>query len=85
MVKKKAKTRTKSQKSPAWFIRVRGSYLPNSWQGWALYVPFITYLLTALGFALNRQDTITEVVMAVFPQWVAAAVVMTYIAAHNTK
>ncbi len=31
---------TASRKKGAWFMKLRGSYLPVSWQGWLSYVPF---------------------------------------------
>lgn len=74
----------KKIKSKKWFIKVRGSYLPNSWQGWLLYVPFMAFLIFVLVFAFKTQDTITETVFVIFPQWVAAAVVMTWIAARKS-
>ncbi len=33
----------KKTKKGKWFSPVRKSYLPCSWQGWVLYVPFIWF------------------------------------------
>jgi hypothetical protein len=72
------------KKSSKWFIKVRGSYLPNSWQAWALYVPFVGFLLTVLFAAVRTQDSVSYMFYMIFPQWVAAAVVMTWIAAQRS-
>jgi len=80
-----AKKLSKKTKKDSWFIAVRGSYLPQSWQGWALYVPFVTFLLTVMQAAMRNQHSASDVFYAVFPQWVAAAVVMTWIAKLKSK
>lgn len=73
-------TKPKKRKKSIWFIAVRGSYLPNSWQAWVLYVPFVAFLLTVLAAAIQNEHSVSDVCYAVFPQWVCAAVVMTWIA-----
>ncbi len=74
-----------SKHNKAWFIKVRGSYLPNSWQGWLTYIPFTGFLLTVLVAALRHEHSVSDVFYAIFPQWVAAAVVMTWLAMHKSK
>lgn len=68
-----------------WFYKIRGSYLPASWQGWALYVPYIAFLYASLQYAFVNNDGVLEVFFAVFPQWVAAAAVMTWLATIHSK
>lgn len=75
----------KSVKNKPWFYAVRGSYLPNSWQGWVLYVPFTTFLIISMQYANKNQDSFSGIFYAVFPQWVAAAVVMTWLAKLKSK
>lgn len=72
------------KKSDKWFIKVRGSYLPNSWQAWALYVPFVTFLFTVMCAAIRNEHSASDMFYAIFPQWVAAAVVMTWIASQKS-
>lgn len=67
-----------------WFVKVRGSYLPNSWQAWLLYVPFVSFLLTVLIAAVRTEHSASDMFYAIFPQWVAAAVVMTWIASQKS-
>jgi hypothetical protein len=73
-----------SKKSPKWFIKVRGSYLPNSWQGWLTYVPFVIFLVTVLQAAARTQHSVSDMLYMAFPQWVAAAVVMTWLASRKS-
>lgn len=76
-----AKKKTKSNK---WFIKVRGSYLPNSWQAWLTYIPFVGFLITVLVVAVHTEQSAGDAFYAIFPQWVAAAVVMTWIARQKS-
>lgn len=68
------------RKKQAWFIRIRGSYLPCSKQGWLSYVPFVAYLLLAVIIAGYAAQSLALSLYMVIPQWVAAAVVMSWIA-----
>jgi len=74
MVKKKQK----------WFTKVRGSYIPCSWQGWMLYIPFITYLIAVLVYATNNSHTAINALLIMFPQFVCSAIVMTWIASQKS-
>lgn len=67
-----------------WFRKVRGSYLPCSWQGWLTYVPFTIFLLTVLFAAVRSEHSASDVFYAIFPQWVAAAVVMSWFASQKS-
>jgi hypothetical protein len=74
------KKTAKKLKTKQWFYAVRGSYLPKSWQGWLLYIPFTAFLVAVSVLAICNEVTVTDRLLAVFPQWVAAAVVMTWVA-----
>ncbi len=73
-----------TRKSNKWFTRVRGSYIPINWQGWLTYVPFTGFLVTVLLAAARNQHSVSDMFYAIFPQWVAAAVVMTWLAAKKS-
>lgn len=45
---KKTTAKKRTAKLKPWFVYVRGSYLPSSWQGWLTYVPFVLLLLLPL-------------------------------------
>lgn len=68
-----------------WFVKTRGSYLPSSWQGWLLYVPFIGYLVLSYLSAFRQSDNLINFILFLMPQWVAATVVMTWIATVKSK
>jgi hypothetical protein len=76
--------RASGAKPGAWFIAVRGSYLPNSWQGWLTYIPFATYLVWALSYAWQHTGTLSRALLLIVPNWVAAAVVMTWLAKYTS-
>ena len=78
------KKKSTKKQSGKWFVNVQGSYLPVSWQAWALYIPFTIFLLTVLAAAIRTEHSVSDMFYAIFPQWVAAAVVMTWIAARKS-
>lgn len=71
-------------KKGAWFYKIRGSYLPATWQGWMTYIPFVGFLLWSWTIAMETQETLAEVALVVFPAWIAAAVVMTWLASKKS-
>lgn len=74
----------KKQQSKKWFVKVRGSYLPNSWQGWLTYVPFVIFLATVFIAVDRNSHSVSDTLYGIFPQWVAAAVVMTWFAKQKS-
>jgi hypothetical protein len=74
----------KKTKRNRWFIPVRGSYLPNNWLGWLTYLPFTAYLLFALIFGWQNTETTAQAILFILPNWVAAALIMTWIAKRTS-
>lgn len=68
----------------AWFVPVRWSYLPASWQGWVLYLPFIAYLGMTFVTVDGRSHSVSDTLIGIVPYWVAAVVVMHWIASHKS-
>ena len=68
-----------------WYVKIRGSYLPYSWQGWLLYVPFVLFLLATMVLALRGGRTNAGVVYFLFPQYISALVVMHWVASRFSK
>lgn len=64
----------------AWFVFIRNSYLPVSWQGWLTYAPFVAYLAFSVVVAMDYTGSYIKAILWVVPNWVAAAVVMTWVA-----
>ena len=74
----------KTKKSNKWFIKVRGSYLPNSRAGWLTYIPFITYLIFVPVVAFQNSENQINAILLTIPNWIAAAIVMTYVATKKS-
>jgi hypothetical protein len=71
-------------KPKKWFIKKRGSYIPCSWQGWLTYIPFIAYLITSFVAANRQSNSVANILYDTIPQWVAAAVIMTWVAQRKS-
>lgn len=84
MATKRNTKRVPRPKNGAWFVAVRGSFLPCSWQGWLTYAPFTLYLLYSLWVAFEYTGNNLKAVLWVVPNWVAATVVMTWIAQQKS-
>ena len=78
-------TRTQKTKRKAWFIKVRGSYLPNNTAGWLTYIPYTAYLIGALVYVVSKHYDVWISLFILVPNWVAAAAVMHFVAAHTSK
>lgn len=71
-------------KKGAWFVAIRGSYLPVSWQGWLTYVPFIAYLIFSMQVAKDATNSAATALLIIIPNWVAATIVMTWLAKRTS-
>lgn len=80
----KKKNQKVKLKRGAWFIKIRGSYLPQSWQGWLTYIPFVAYLVLSFGAVFRLTDSLLVMVYLLVPAWVAAGVIMTWIAQRKS-
>ena len=68
-----------------WFYKVRGSYLPKSWQGWLLYIPYTAYIVGAAVYVYSRGDSLWGALFTLVPNWVAALAIMTWVAERTSK
>lgn len=75
----------KKHQSKIWFRKVRGSYLPASWQGLGIYFIYLGFLITSYVYAYNNEETVLAVVFTLFPQWVAAVAVVHFLAAKKAS
>ncbi|HET8708774.1 MAG TPA: hypothetical protein VFL85_00680 [Candidatus Saccharimonadales bacterium] len=80
---KKKSSRPKARKG-AWFVRLRGSYLPASWQGWLTYIPFTAYLVFALVYGWHSTGSPAQAVLFIVPNIIAATAVMTWLAKRTS-
>lgn len=74
----------KKSKKQKWFIAGRGSYLPNSWQGWLSYIPYSAFLVFAALIDWTHYNSHAQAGLVITADWVAAAVVMTWLAKRTS-
>ena len=67
-----------------WFIKVRGSYLPATWQAWLSYIPFIAYLVGCIWWTKSQTSSTIFLVYLVVIQWLVAAGLMTWLAKRTS-
>ena len=72
------------KKSHRWFIATRGSFLPCSWQGWSVYVGFLTYLVGAALIIAGHGGEAKYVAIEIAGQWMVATVVVTLFAQRRS-
>jgi sensor histidine kinase YesM len=78
------KTPRLKQRKGAWFAQIRGSYIPVSWQGWLTYIPFVAYLVYSLAVAFDYTGNGLKAILWIVPNWVAATVIMTWVAKRTS-
>jgi hypothetical protein len=83
-MKKKQRYSRQKPKKGAWFVAIRGSYLPASPAGWLTYIPFLVYLVFAVIIGIRDTSSIYVALLFIVPNWVAAAAVMTWLAAQKS-
>jgi len=74
---------SKSNLKP-WFKPLRWSYIAVNWQGALCYIPFVAYLVLSVVIARHYTSSVGYTIFQVFPQWIAAAIVMEWFAAHKS-
>lgn len=68
----------------AWFVPLRGSYLPATWQGWLTYIPYLFYLFFTLVYINSVSSTLLNTAIQTIPFWVSGAVVMQWLAGKKS-
>lgn len=58
--------------------------MPNSWQAWLLYVPYVTWLLMGIFFAAYSHEAVVARILITGTAWYAGAATMTWIAAKKS-
>jgi hypothetical protein len=71
-------------KKGAWFIKVRGSYLPCSWQGALTYIPMILCLVFIIIAAVHATNSTATIVLLVFPNFVCVGLIMHWLASMKS-
>ena len=73
-----------AKRSKKWFIKKRGSYLPHSLPGALTYIPYIAYLVLSVVVLYHQTNSWTYTAFGTVPQWVAATVILTWVAARTS-
>lgn len=83
----------------AWFVEVRGSYIPASRKGWLTYIPYIFFIIVGFGAVFNSLlscfttyncggSTVITIllydIMILIPYYVALIVIMHWIAKRKS-
>lgn len=75
----------KTNKKQQWFYKIRGSYLPKTWQGGLIYLVYLIYLIWVLVFVMTNHYKVGEAVFFVVPNWIAACAAASWVAARFSK
>lgn len=75
----------KTNKKKQWFYKVRGSYLPKTWQGLSIYFIYLAYLIWVLVFVLTNSYKVWPAVFFVVPNWIAACAAVSWVAARYSN
>ena len=68
-----------------WFKKVRGSYLPCSWQGRLLYLPYLYWLVITFLAVDRNSHSVSDTLIGIVPYWVSGAVIMHWLASRKSK
>lgn len=71
-------------KKGIWFVKVRWSYLPCSWQGWLLYIPMILFLLVIVIVIDWQTYSFVNALLSYFTYFICTGVVMHWIASNKS-
>lgn len=72
-------------KNSVWFTKTRGSYLPTTIPGGLTYIPYVAYLVGVVVFVIERKYNFWLALFLVVPNWLAASIIMSWIASRKSK
>jgi len=75
----------KNYQNPAWFKKIRGSYLPASKIGLAVYIMYISYLIAVPVAWYRNGHYLWDLLIYVIPALVGAALLTQYIASRHAR
>lgn len=74
----------RTKRNNKWFVKVRGSYIPNNSYGWLTYIPYLAFVVAVPLYVFSHVDNRWLGLLIIIPNYVAAGVVMTWLAAHES-
>lgn len=79
------KTKKSKKNNKAWFIKIRGSYLPNNLYGALTYIPFLGLIIAFTVWQINLKLSLATTLFHLFVFYVTTGVLMSYFASTKTK
>lgn len=77
--------KVRKTKRNAWFVHVRNSYLPATWQGFVIYLLYVAYIIAVpLVWYKNGHD-LWRLLTTVVPLLIAMVLLTQFIASKNSK
>jgi uncharacterized membrane protein (GlpM family) len=73
-------TRIPKHRPGAWFVPLRGSFLPVTRQGWLLCLPYLLFLVAVFLWIDRNSHSVSDTLYGVVPYWVACIILMHVIA-----
>jgi hypothetical protein len=77
--------KTNKRNSKAWFVHVRKSYLPASWQGFGIYLLYVAYLIMVPVVWYSNGHDLWRLLTTVIPLILAMALLTQFVAYKNSK
>jgi hypothetical protein len=75
----------KKSKPKAWFVHIRKSYLPSSWQGLVIYLLYVVYIICVPVVWYRHSHYLWPLLTTVIPLVIAGVLLTQYIASKNCK
>jgi hypothetical protein len=79
------KTVKNKKNNKAWFVHVRKSYLPASWQGLSIYFLYVAYLVLVPVVWYRNGHDLWKLLTTVIPLVIGMAIVTQFVAYKNSK
>jgi hypothetical protein len=83
-VKKQATSKKTQKKVKPWFRQIRGSYIPNSRNGWLTYIPYGLYLIITGVVSFLGTTTVLSIVVRIAVLWIIGSCIMTVFASRRS-
>ena len=81
---KLSKQKLPKLKKGAWFVRVRGSYLPRTWQGWLMHILLVMAAIATFITIDDADGNIMRIVISGIVYLYAIGSFFTYIASRKS-
>jgi hypothetical protein len=77
--------KVRKTKHQAWFVHIRNSYLPSSWQGLVIYLIYVGYIISIPVVWYKNGHYLWQLLTTVIPLIIAGVLLTQYVASKNSK